>query len=215
MTAGGTGGAEKTAEELLAQLLNEKERLAVLKYSRDKDMESDDAVYFLVALLKMFAHAYDQMLAVVAAGDRGRNDFEQSLRVAKAQIDSALARWKSLIGTVVQEATDQISFHTGEIRSAAGELKILREQMAVIVKDAREAFAAYERLGRGVKQPVLSKLFHDRMIQALDQRVPVYDQTFRALMLDTISLGMGRYFLIIQIELVAMAALLAAIFKFG
>jgi hypothetical protein len=58
-----------------------------------------------------------------------------------------------------------------------------------------------------VKVPTLSRLFHDRMLAALDKRVPVYDQVFRQQMLETISLGMGRYFVIVQAELIGLAML--------
>ena len=206
MSAPGDGG-DKTAEELLAALLTERERLMVLEYSRANALESDSAVFFLVALLKMFAHAYDRMLATVAAAEKGRAEIEFATEVAVRRIDAALARAVALIETVMQEATNRMAFHTSEIRGATGEMKILREQLKVTVHDAKEAFAAYEHLKGNVKVPTLARLFHDRMTAALDKRVPVYDIVFREQLLETIMLGMGRYFVIVQVELVALAVL--------
>lgn len=206
MSVGDDGGG-KTAEELLFALLTERERIMVLEYAIAHNLESDDAVFFMVALLKIFAHVNDRMLATVATAEQGRRDIEYATKVAVGRIDAVLTTKFAAVERVATDVTERMAFHTSEIRGATGEMKILREQLAGTVTDTREAFAAYEHLKGNVKVPTLSRLFHDRMLAALDKRVPVYDQVFRQQMLETISLGMGRYFVIVQAELIGLAML--------
>lgn len=201
-------GGDKTAEELLAALLTEREQIMVLEYSKANALESDNAVFFLVALLKIFAHVYDEMKDIVALSAKGREQIERTVKVEIQRIESALISHAEMLQTVSQDTTTRIAFHTNQLVFATGEMEAIRKQLETTVRDANEAFTAFEHLKGDIDEPSLSRLFQDRMIAALDKRVPIYDQVFRVEMLDMIALGMGRYFLIVQFEIVFIAAFL-------
>lgn len=65
MSGGDSTGHRKTAEKLLRQIRTEPEHMAVLEYARAEGFEHDSAVFFLVAMLKVFAFAYDRMIGVI------------------------------------------------------------------------------------------------------------------------------------------------------
>lgn len=201
-------GGDKTAEELLAALLTEREQIMVLEYSKANALESDNAVFFLVALLKIFARVYDDMKDIVDVSANGRQQFEATVNMGVERINTALIDNTKLLRSVLQDNNARIAFRTSELLIATGELQATRKLLETTVRDAKEAFTAFEHLKGDVDEPSLSRLFQDRMTAALDKRVPIYDQVFRAEMFETIALGMGRYFLLVQFEIVFIAAVL-------
>ncbi|MHA3840743.1 hypothetical protein ACX0GZ_05940 [Sphingomonas aestuarii] len=178
------------------------------KAGKANALESDNAVFFLVALLKIFARVYDEMKDITEVGAKGRQQFEEVVEIGAETIETALINNADMLKSILEDNNQRIAFRTSELLVATGELQAARTQLETTVRDAKEAFAAFEHLKGDVDEPSLSRLFQDRMTAALDKRVPVYDQVFRAQLLETIALGMGRYFLLVQFEIVIIVAVL-------
>ncbi len=187
MSAAGGSGRDKTAEELLKQMLGSREQLLVLDYSKTHALESDSAVFFLVALLKLFALAYDRMLAAITQTEIARRRAEQTTSDAVRLIDGALTRRAELIRTVLDEALERMSFYTGELRTSAAEMRALKEEMEKLNKEARGTYQAYKRLADDGTGTALSQLFQKAALGALDRRVPFFDDTIRTLILGSIA----------------------------
>lgn len=208
MSGGRDTGGNKTAEELLAALLTEREQIMVLEYSKANALESDNAVFFLVALLKIFARVYDEMKDITKVSAKGRQQFEAVVEMGAETIETALINNADMLKSILEDNNQRIAFRTSELLIATGELQAAREHLETTVSDAKKAFAAFEHLKGDVDEPSLSRLFQERMTAALDKRVPAYDQVFRAQIFETIALGMGRYFLLVQFEIVIIVAVL-------
>lgn len=212
MSAAQNPSSEKTADELLAALLTEREYAAVLRYSRDNGLEEDSAVYFLVALLKLFALAYDRILESIATAEQGRQHIEATTIQAVLNIDRMLGRRAIAIKTALTEATDHISVKTAELHAATGELRAARDEMQKITTEAAGTYRAYKRLADDGSGKTLSQLFQKAALDALDSRVPVFDGTIRSLILDTISQETGKFRKTLAIQSVVLITLFLILF---
>lgn len=207
-------GGDKTAEQLLAQLITERKHIMVLEYSKAHGLESDSAVFFLVALLETFAFAYDRMLTTVGTAEAGREQIVRATNMAVSRIDSILSDRVLSVEKALTSAMGNAALHITQLQMTAGEVKLLNEQLATTVRDANEAFAAYKSLKGDPHVPSLTRLFQNRLLAALDKRVPTYDTVFREQLLETIHLGMGRYFVIVQIQIVALGVLMGILVRY-
>lgn len=210
----GSGGTSRTqerdrnAEALLAQLLGDQEWMAVLEYSRANALDSDSAVFFLVALLKLFAVAYDRILESLAGVSAMSGEVETAAHRAEYRLESMLNRQRQLIEAVMQQHTDLMGAHAQSFATTTGEIKLLRDMLEANVRDARAVVRVLAELKGEVGEEggsSMRRLFQDRLDKALAARVPAFDEVFRKLLLDTIHIGMGKYILIVQAEFMAVA----------
>lgn len=121
---------DRNAELLLAQLLGDQEWMAVLEYSRANALDSDSAVFFLVALLKLFAVAYDRILEALARVSAMNGDVETAAHPAEYRLESMLDRQRQLIEAVMQQHTDLMGAHAQSFATTTGEIKLLRDMLA-------------------------------------------------------------------------------------
>lgn len=209
--AGGNNRAQerdRNAEALLAQLLGDQEWMAVLEYSRANALDSDSAVFFLVALLKLFAVAYDRILEALRHTSAMSGEVESAAHLAEYRLDAMFDRQRQLIEAIMQQHTDLMGAHAHGFATTTGEIKLLREMLEANVRDARAVVRVLAELkGEAGEEggSSLRRLFQDRLDKALAARVPAFDQVFRKLLLETIHIGMGKYILIVQAEFVAVA----------
>lgn len=203
--------ASKSSEELLAQLLTEAELLAVLRYSKEHGLESDDAVFFLVALLKVYASAHDRILGTIGEGrdmlvdvtDRG----DQVVRKVERMLDTRTAT----LVQVIDGATDRLAFHVGEIRAGLSDLRLLKDELDRTKTEAMGVYRAYNRLTDDAQGMKLSQLFQKAAVQALDRRVPFFDDTIKSLLVDTIAERTRKFTIVNGVMFVVMAAIIVVV----
>lgn len=192
MSAGDGTGRRKTAEELLRQLLTEAEHMAVLDYAREHALERDSAVFFLVAMLKMFAFAYDRMLDAIEIAEAGTDGLLAATRQAETRLDALLTQRHALIAEMMEQNLERMAYYTGEMRAAIGEVRVTKDELEKINKEAVGTFRAYKRLADDGTGTALSQLFQKHALEALDRRVPFYDDTIRLLIIETIKRAAAR-----------------------
>ncbi|MDK2766620.1 MAG: hypothetical protein KYX69_02760 [Sphingomonas sp.] len=187
MSGGNGTGRRKTADELLRQLLTEPEHMAVLEYSRDQGLERDSAVFFLVAMLKTFAFVFDRTLVAIETAEAGTDALLAATRQAETRLDTLLTQKHALFAEMMEQNLERMAFYTGEMRSAIGEVRITKDELAKTNKEAVGTYRAYKRLADDGSGTALSQLFQKHALEALDRRVPFYDDTIRLLILTTIA----------------------------
>lgn len=187
MTDGNGAGRRKTAEELLRQLLTEPEHMAVLEYARDHGLERDSAVLFLVAMLKVFAFVFDRQLRAIEIAEAGTDGLLAATQQAGTRLDALLTQKHALFAEMMEQNLERMAFYTGEMRAAIGEVRITKDELEKINKEAVGTFRAYKRLADDGTGTALSQLFQKHALEALDRRVPFYDDTIRLLIIDTVT----------------------------
>lgn len=93
---------------------------------------------------------------------------------------------------MMEENLDRMSYYTGEMRGAIGEVRITREELEKINKEAVGTFRAYKRIADDGTGTALSQLFQKHALEALDRRVPFYDDTIRLLIIETVTGAAAR-----------------------
>ncbi len=186
MSASGGGGRDMTAEELLAQLLTEREQLEVLVYSKAHALENDSAVFFLVALLKVYAHAYDRILRAIEEGQFTLRQIETSTDRAIQRITNALDVRIKTLQTVLNEAADRMAFHTAELHAETGAIRILKDELDKTNREAAGVFRAYKRLADDGSGTTLSQLFQKSAADVMSRRIPIFDMDVRDIVIVTV-----------------------------
>ncbi len=192
MSGGNGAGRRKTAEELLRQLLTEPEHMAVLDYARDHGLERDSAVLFLVAMLKVFAFVFDRQLRAIEIAEAGTDGLLAATRQASTRLDALLAEKHTLFAEMMEQNLERMAYYTGEMRGAIGEVRITRDELEKVNKEAVGTFRAYKRLADDGTGTALSQLFQKHALEALDRRVPFYDDTIRLLIIETVTGAAAR-----------------------
>ena len=186
--AKGKGGSNrKTADELMAALFTDQEYASVLKYSRDNGLEEDSAVYFLVAMLKLFAFAYDRILTTISDAEEGCDHIAVMADGADRTMNAALKGHVTAIQSAIGSATGEVAIHAGTLYAAIGEIRAVKEELQKVSTEAAGTYRAYERLANDGSGTTLSQLFQKAALEALDRRVPFYDDTIRTLILNAIA----------------------------
>lgn len=192
MSAGDGVGRRKTAEELLRQLLTEPEHLQVLEFSRANALESDNAVFFLVAMLKVFAFAYDRQLRAIEIAEASTDGLLAATQQASIRLDALLTQKHALFAEMMEQNLERMAYYTGEMRAALGEVRLTKDELEKINKEAVGTFRAYKRLADDGTGTALSQLFQKHALEALDRRVPFYDDTIRLLIIETVTGAAAR-----------------------
>lgn len=196
---------DRNAEALLGQLLGDSEWMKVLEYSRANALDSDSAVFFLVALLKLFAVAYDRILKALGLVTTMSSEVETTAIAAENRLGTMLDKQRELIKAIMEDYTARMGASAASFAVTTGEVKLLREMLEANVSDAQAVVRALAELKGEEGGSSMHRLFQDRLDKALAARVPAFDQVFRQLLLETIHIGMGKYILIVQAEFVAVA----------
>ncbi len=192
MSTGDGAGRRKTAEELLRQLLTEPEHVALLDYAREHGLERDSAVLFLVAMLKVFAFVFDRQLRAIEIAEAGTDNLLAATQQAGNRLDTLLIGKHELFAEMMEQNLDRMSYYTGEMRAAMGEVRVTKDELEKINKEAVGTFRAYKRLADDGTGTALSQLFQKHALEALDRRVPFYDDTIRLLIIETITGAVAR-----------------------
>ncbi|CAM3296842.1 hypothetical protein SPAN111604_15010 [Sphingomonas antarctica] len=192
MSGGNGAGRRKTAEELLRQLLTEPEYMAVLEYTRDQGLERDSAVSFMVAMLKVFAFVFDRQLRAIEIAEAGTDGLLAATQQAGNRLDTLLTGKHELFAEMMEKNLERMAYYTSEMRAAIGEVRITKDELETINKEAVGTFRAYKRLTDDGTGTALSQLFQKHALEALDRRVPFYDDTIRLLISNTITGAAAR-----------------------
>jgi len=192
VSAGDSAGRRKTAEELLRQLLTEPEHVALLDYAREHGLERDSAVLFLVAMLKVFAFVFDRQLRAIEIAEAGTDHLLAATQQAGNRLDTLLIGKHALFTEMMEQNLERMAYYTGEMRAAIGEVRITKDELEKINKEAVGTFRAYKRLADDGTGTALSQLFQKHALEALDRRVPFYDDTIRLLIVETTTRAAAR-----------------------
>ncbi len=187
MSAGVGTGRDTAAQDLLARLLTEQEHIAVLRYSQSHNLESDNEVFFLVAMLKVFALAHDQMLHTIAVAEEGRKDIEATVILAEQNLRETFETEIGRLRITIADAGNMMGIHLHQLSAAMGEMKPLRQELERAARDARIAFNAYQRLKDEEGGLTLARMFHDQAQKALDRSVPYLEDTIRTQIVKTVA----------------------------
>lgn len=208
MSAPGGGGRDMTAEELLAQLLTEREQFDVLAYSRAHALENDSAVFFLVALLKVYAHAYDRILRAIEEGQFTLRQIEASTDRAIQRIADALDIRIKTLETVLNKATDRMAFHTAELHAETGAIRAVKEELDKTNREAAGVFRAYKRLADDGSGTTLSQLFQKSAEEVMSRRIPIFDMDVRDLVIVTVRHALRNLHIMWGVQFLAVVLLL-------
>ncbi len=209
MSASGNGG--KTAEELLAALLTDTEHIAILKYANQHDLTSDDVVYFMVALLKVFAFVHDRILKAIDAAQDGRAALEAAVILAEQNLTDSVEQQVTSLRCALIEINNTIGIHAGQFSFAAGEIKGLKEEMDRTLKEARGTYHAFKRLSDDGTGTTLSQLFQKKAHEVIERRLASFDVTVRELIRKTISHEARKLMIFSGIQFVVIVILLIAL----
>lgn len=174
MSAGGGGERRKTSDELLRQLITDDEYLAVLEYSREEALEKDSTVFFLVALLKVFAFAFDRFLRIIEIGEAGSAGLLAATRQSSTRIDETLTSNRNLFEKVLSENVQLMGYYVGEMRSAMGEIRVVKDDLEKTAADAKATYQLYKRLTGDGAGKALSQQFMRAVSSAHEQAMPDY-----------------------------------------
>ncbi|WP_394653117.1 hypothetical protein [uncultured Sphingomonas sp.] len=174
MSAPGSGERRKTSDELLRQLITEPEYLAVLEYSREEALEKDSTVFFLVSLLKVFAFAFDRFVRIVEIADAGCAGLLAATRQSSTRVDEALTRNRDLFEKVLTTNVELMGHYVGEMRSAMGEIRVVKDDLEKTAADARATYQLYKRLTGDGAGRALSQQFMRAVSSAHEQAMPNY-----------------------------------------
>ena len=210
MTAPGTHGA-KTADELVEALLDSDEYRAVLRYTRDHGLEKDDTVLFMVGMLKVFAYVWDRLGEMMRILNlRAASMQDESLLVEQRFADTAGEHIK-VMHKVLNEHVKLIGHSAAQINFAAGEMKVLYEQMTLITRDAERTLAVYDAIKGETDTKSMTTLIDERLTAALTKRVSVVDEIFQERMLGAIYRGMDQFILRTRFHTVLIIAIAAIV----
>ncbi|AXJ96365.1 MULTISPECIES: hypothetical protein [unclassified Sphingomonas] len=176
MSAPGSGERRKTSDALLRQLITDDEYLAVLEYSREEALERDSTVFFLVALLKVFAFAFDRFLRIIEIADAGSAALLAATRQSSTHVDQTLTRNRDLFEKVLTKNVELMGYYVGEMRSAMGEIRVVKEDLEKTASDARATYQLYKRLTGDGAGKALSQQFMRAVSFAHEQAMPDYRQ---------------------------------------
>ena len=202
MTAPGTGatGKTRTADDLVEALVDKDEYRAVLQYARLHNLERDNAVLFMVAMLKVFAYVYDRLVAQADLMQLRISALMEESHSAEQRFATKVGEHVALLQRLMRDHVGTLGSQTAQMTIAVGEMKVLREQLEKVTQDAERTLAALEGLKDSSDVASLTKLIDQRLTAALSRRVAATDEVFRERMLDIIHQGMTYYIRRLRIQ---------------
>ena len=181
MSAGGGGERRKTSDELLRQLITDNEYLAVLEYSREEGLEKDSSVFFLTAMLKTFGFAYDRFERIIEIAEASREGLLAATQQSNTRVDQTLTRNRDLFEKVLSDNVDLMGYYVGEMRSAMGEIRVVKDDLEKTAADAKATYQVYKRLTGDGAGKALSQQFMRAVSAAHDQYMPNYREQLSSL----------------------------------
>lgn len=176
----------KTAEELLAALLTGAEHVAVLQFAKDRGLDRDSEVFFMVALLKVFAFILERMLDAVAASAQGRADIEATINAGFAKFHEQLQLDLNALYSTITQSTDTIGVALNRCHEAIGAVREFKDDLRTAIRDAEKAYEAYENLQSQTFGGSLSSVFQRQAERALDAQMPMFNAKLEELFLDMV-----------------------------
>lgn len=174
MSARGSGDRRKSSDELLRQLITDDEYLAVLEYAREEALEKDSTVFFLTALLKVFAFAFDRFIDIIEIAEAGRSSLLAATRQSETRIDKTLTQNHELIKDVLSENVAKMGYYVGEMRSAMGEIRVVKDDLEKTATEAKAVYQVYKRLTGDGAANALSQQFQRAVSLAHERAMPDY-----------------------------------------
>lgn len=213
MSARGPSGG-KTADELVEALLDQDEYRAVLRYALDNGLHKDDTVLFMVGMLKVFAYVWDRLGELARILDLRVESFREETRLAEERLAETVGDHVKLLHKIMDDHVKLIGHSAGQINFAAGEMKVLHEQMTLVTLDAKRTLAALQAFKGAPNKASFTNLIDERMTAALVSRATIVDETFQERMLGVIYRGMDQFILRTRIHIIMIVALAAVVIYF-
>lgn len=189
MSAGGSGDRRKTSDELLRQLIGDDEYLAVLEYSREEGLEKDSSVFFLTAMLKTFGFAYNRFERIIEIADAGCAGLLAATQQSNTRIDQTLTRNRDLFEKVLSDNVQLMGYYVGEMRSAMGEIRVVKDDLEKTATDAKATYHIYKRLTGDGASKALSQQFMRAVSSAHERSMPDYQNQLS----DLIGMKLGGF----------------------
>ena len=207
MTAPGTGDRPKTADELVEALLEQDEHRQVLRYARDHGLDKDDTVLFMIGMLKVFAYVWDRLKEMMRIVSQRVDAMHDDAQNAERQFVAATGEHVRLMHKVLNEHVKLTGHNVAQLNVAAGEMKVLTEQMTLVTQDAKRTLAALRALKEAPDKASFTALIDERMTTAIARRTSIVDQAFQEQMLAVIYRGMDQFILRTRIHTVLIVVL--------
>ncbi len=174
MSARDSGDRRKSSDELLRQLVTDDEYMAVLEYAREEALEKDSTVFFLTALLKVFAFAFDRFLQIIEIADIGCSALLAATRQSDTRINQTLTQNRELFEAMMSKNLDQMGYYVGEMRSAMGEIRVVKDDLEKTATEAKAVYQVYKRLTGDGAANALSQQFQRAVSLAHERAMPDY-----------------------------------------
>lgn len=184
----GPGGRRaKTAEELLGDMLTEAQHVAVLKYAVEHDLASDDVVYFLLGLLKVFAHVHNEIITAIEFAEVGRDEMVTAVNMGGQELEEKVTDQVASLKHAFTDMNNIMGYHAAQFAGTAGEIKGLREDLDKLNREAAGTLSAYKRIVDDGTGASLSQLFQRHMSASFDLRMRAFDDTIRPEIIERIA----------------------------